>query len=225
MVRISDIIRLERPDALSSRYGKAFEKAVLVLLRAGDAAVAIRTFIEHYGEPHTGAFAKLMKLTPWAWRVVEAGPAPPVKLQLDGVTVTAQAEFLVKYGDRRRELIELKSHVLRRGEWGVKAEWSHATKIMRMLYRRVGYGYPLRLIYFAERDDAVSPEEELYMYPKDEKDDEALLKVLRRRIKSPSFSSIVVGIKPNCLVTLNASGAALRPRRGFIPRRPGIPMP
>ena len=180
--RVSDIVKLERPDALSSRYGKAFEKAVLVLLRAGDAAVAIRTFIEHYGEPHAGAFAKLMKLAPWAKRVAEAEQAPPVKLQIDGVTVTAQADFLVKYADGRRELVELKSHILRREEWKTKAEWSLAAKIMRMLYRRAGYDHPLRLIYFAERDGAVAPEEELYMYPKDEKDDETLLKVLRRRM-------------------------------------------
>jgi len=182
-VRISDIVRLERPDVLSSRYGKAFEKAVLVLLKARDAAVAIRTFIENYGEPHSGAFAKLMKLTPWARRVVEAEPAPPVKLQIDGVTVTAQADFLVKYADGKKELVELKSHILKKEEWKTKAEWSLATKIMRMLYRKAGYDYPLRLIYFVEKDGAVSPEEEIFIYPKDEKDDETLLNVLRERIK------------------------------------------
>ena len=182
-VRISDIIKLERPDALSSRYGKAFEKAVLVLLKSGDAAVAIRTFIEHYGEPHTGAFAKLMKLMPWARKVVEVEPAPPVVFQIDGVTVTAQADFVVKYADGRRELVELKSHILRREEWKTKAEWSLATKIMRMLYRKAGYDYPMRLIYFVERDGAVTPEEEVFIYPKDERDDETLLNVLRERIR------------------------------------------
>jgi hypothetical protein len=143
------------------------------LLKTKDAAVAMRTFIEHYGEPHTGAFAKLMKLTPWAKKVVEVEPAPPVTFQIDGVRFTAQADFLVKYADGRRELVELKSHILRREEWNTKAEWSLAAKIMRMLYRRAGYDYPLRLIYFAERDGAVTPEEEVFIYPKDEKDDEA----------------------------------------------------
>jgi hypothetical protein len=88
-VRISDIVRLEKPNALSSRYGKAFEKAVFVLLNAKDPAAAMRTFIEHYGEPHTGAFAKLMKLTPWARKVAEAEPAPPVTFQIDGTPQTA----------------------------------------------------------------------------------------------------------------------------------------
>ena len=182
-VRISDLVKLEKPDVLSSRYGKAFEKAVLVLLKARDAAVAIRTFIEHYGEPHTGAFAKLMKLMPWARKVVEVEPAPPVVFQIDGVTVTAQADFVVKYADGRRELVELKSHILRREEWKTKAEWSLATKIMRMLYRKAGYDYPMRLIYFVERDGAVTPEEEVFIYPKDERDDETLLNVLRERIR------------------------------------------
>jgi len=183
MVKLSDIIKLEKPDVLSSRYGKAFEKAVLVLLKDRDAAAAMRTFIEHYGEPHTGAFAKLMKLRPWARRVAEAEPAPPVTFQIDGVRFTAQADFLVKYANGRRELVELKSHILRKEEWKTKAEWSLATKIMRMLYRRAGYDYPVRLIYFIEKDGAVTPEEEVFIYPKDEKDDEALLNVLRERLK------------------------------------------
>ena len=181
-VRISDIVRLEKPDALSSRYGKAFEKAVLVLLKARDAVVAIRTFIEHYGEPHTGAFAKLMKLTPWARRVAEAEPAPYVVFQIDGVRFTAQADFLVN-ADGRRELVELKSHILRKEEWRIKTEWFLVAKIMRMLYRRAGYDYPIRLIYFAERNGVVKPEEEVFIYPKDERDDEPLLNVLRERLK------------------------------------------
>jgi hypothetical protein len=78
--------------------------------------------------------------------------------------------------------VELKSHILRKEEWKTKAEWSLAAKVMRMLYRRAGYGYPLRLVYFAERDGAVTPEE-VYVYPKDEKDDEPLLNVLRERLK------------------------------------------
>jgi hypothetical protein len=52
-----------------------------------------------------------------------------------------------------------------------------------MLYRKAGYDYPLRLIYFVERDGAVTPEEEVFIYPKDEKDDETLLNVLRERIR------------------------------------------
>jgi hypothetical protein len=40
--------------------------------------------------------------------------------------------------------VELKSHILRKEEWKTKAEWSLATKIMRMLYRRAGYDYPVR---------------------------------------------------------------------------------
>jgi hypothetical protein len=183
MVRLSDIVRLEKPDALSSRYGKAFEKAVLVLLKARDAAAAMRTFIEHYGEPHTGAFAKLMKLTPWTRKVLEAEPAPYAELWIDGIRFTAQADFVVKYVDGKKELVELKSHILRKEEWKTKAEWALAAKIMRMLYRRAGYDYPLRLIYFAERDGVVAPEEEVFIYPKDEKDDETLLNVLRERLK------------------------------------------
>jgi hypothetical protein len=184
MVKLSDILKLKEPSALGRRYGKAFEKAVLVLLKTKDAAATMRTFIEHYGEPHTGAFAKLMKLAPWARKVAEAEPAPPVALQIDGVTVTAQADFLVKYADGRRELVELKSHILKKDEWRTKAEWSLAAKIMRMLYRKAGYDYPIRLIYFVEKDGVVKPEEEVFMYPKDGKDDEPLLNVLRERIKN-----------------------------------------
>jgi hypothetical protein len=183
MVKLSDVIRIRPPDTLSSRYGKAFEKAVLALVKKKDVAVAMRVFIEHYGEPHTGAFAKLMKLAPWARRVAEAEPAPYAELRIDGVRFTAQADFLVKYADGRRELVELKSHILRNDEWKTKAEWSLATKIMRMLYRRAGYDYPVRLIFFAERDGIVVPEEEVFIYPKDEKDDETLLNVLRERLK------------------------------------------
>jgi len=183
MVKLSDILKIKQPDVLSSRYGKAFEKAVLILLKTKDVGVAMRTFIEHYGEPHTGAFAKLMKLTPWARRVAEVEPAPYVAYQIDGVRFTAQADFLVKYADGRRELVELKSHILRKEEWKTKAEWSLAAKIMRMLYRRAGYDYPLRLVYFVERDGVVVPEEEAFIYPKDEKDDETLLNVLRDRLK------------------------------------------
>jgi hypothetical protein len=79
--------------------------------------------------------------------------------------------------------VELKSHILRKEEWKTKAEWTLAAKIMRMLYRRSGYDYPVRLIFFAERDDIVVPEEEVFIYPKDEKDDETLLNVLRERLK------------------------------------------
>jgi hypothetical protein len=181
MVKLSDITRLEKPDVLSSRYGKAFEKAVFTLLRTKDTAVAMRTFIEHYGEPHTGAFAKLMKLAPWARKVVEVEPAPPVTFQIDGVTVTAQADFLVKYADGRRELVELKSHILKSDEWKTKAEWSLAAKIMRMLYRKAGYDYPVCLIYFVEKDGVVKPEEEVFA--QDEKDDEILINILRERLR------------------------------------------
>jgi hypothetical protein len=183
MARLSDILKIEKPDALSSRYGKAFEKAVLVLLKEKDTAVAMRTFIEHYGEPHTGAFAKLMKLTPWARKVLEVESAPYVVSQIDDIRFTVQADFVVKYFDGRRELVELKSHILRKEEWKTKAEWFLAAKIMRMLYRRAGYDYPVRLIYFVEKDGVVKPEEEVFIYPKDEKDDEALLNVLRERLK------------------------------------------
>ncbi|MFN3804364.1 MAG: hypothetical protein ACK4SY_04860 [Pyrobaculum sp.] len=182
-LRLSDVIKLERPDSLSSRYGKAFEKAVLALIKARDSVAAFRTFIENYGEPHTGAFSKLLKLLPWAKKVVEIEPAPPVWLQVDGVTITAQADFIVKYSDGRKELVELKSHILKNGEWKTKAEWSLATKIMRMLYRKSGYDYPLRLIYFTEKGGSVAPEEEIFIYPKDDKDDETVLNVLRERVK------------------------------------------
>ncbi len=183
MVKLSDIIRLEKPDALSSRYGKAFEKAVLVLLKTKNNVAAMNTFIEHYGEPHTGAFAKLVKLRPWTEGVAKAEPAPPVAFQIDGITFTAQADFVVEYADGRKELVELKSHILRKEEWKTKAEWSLAAKMMRMLYRKAGYDCPIRLTYFAERDGAVTPEEEVFVYPKDEKDDEPLLNVLRERLK------------------------------------------
>ena len=79
--------------------------------------------------------------------------------------------------------MELKSHILRKEEWKTKAEWALAAKVMRMLYRRAGNGYPLRLVYFVERDGAVTPEEEVFVYPKDEKDDEPLLNVLQERLK------------------------------------------
>ena len=71
MVKVSDIIKLEKPNELSSRYDKAFEKAVLVLLKEKDNAAAMRAFIEHCG---------------------------------------------------KKELVELKSHILRKEEWKTKAE-------------------------------------------------------------------------------------------------------
>jgi len=183
MVRLSEILKIEGPNALSSRCGKAFEKAVFVLLKTRDIGAAMRTFIEHYGEPHTGAFAKLMKLKPWAKKVMEVEPATYVAFQIDGTRFTAQADFVTKYFDGTKELVELKSHILKDNEWKTKAEWSLAAKIMRMLYRRAGYDYPVRLIYFVEKDGIVKPEEEVFIHPKDEKDDEALLNVLRERLK------------------------------------------
>jgi hypothetical protein len=183
MVKLSDILKIEQPDVLSSRYGKAFEKAVLILLKEKDTVAAIRTFIEHYGEPHTGAFAKLMKLKPWAKKVMEAEPATFVAFHIDGIRFTAQADYVVKYFDGTKELVELKSHILKNEEWKTKAEWALAAKIMRMLYRRAGYDYPLRLIYFVERDGIVKMEEEVFIYPKDEKDDVAILNVLRERLR------------------------------------------
>ncbi|MFP3252380.1 MAG: hypothetical protein RXO32_11720, partial [Thermoproteus sp.] len=56
--KLSDFLALPRPDDLSSRYGRAFERAVLMLLKAKDAVAALRAFIESYGEPHSGAFNK-----------------------------------------------------------------------------------------------------------------------------------------------------------------------
>jgi len=183
MVKVSDVVKIAPPDALSSRYGKAFEKAVLALLQSKDIVVAMRTFIEHYGEPHTGAFAKLMKLKMWATKVFEAERVKYAEMYIDGVRFTAQADFLVKYFDGSRELVELKSHILKKGEWTTKAEWALAAKIMRMVYRRAGYDYPLRLIYFEEQNGAVRMMEEIFIYPKDERDDEVLINVLRERLK------------------------------------------
>ncbi len=183
MVKLSDILKIERPDILSSRYGKAFERAVFTLLKTRDIGAAMRTFIEHYGEPHTGAFAKLMKLTPWARKVFEAETAKYVEMWIDGIRFTAQADFVVQYFDGSKELVELKSHILKNDEWKTKVEWFLAAKIMRMLYRRAGYDYPLRLVYFVEKDGIVKPEEEVFIYPKDEKDDETLLNVLRERLR------------------------------------------
>lgn len=183
-MRLSDLLGLPKPDELSAKYGRAFERAVLVLLRAKDAVAALRAFIESYGEPHSGAFNKIRMLMPWAKRVKEAQEAPPVIAKIGGALLTAQADFLVSYEDGRKEIIELKSHIIKKDEWKVKAEWSFAAKVMRMLYRRAGYDYPVRLIYFVEEKGVVRPEEEVYLYPKDEKDDEHLLKALEERIKA-----------------------------------------
>jgi hypothetical protein len=183
MVKLSDVLKIKRPDALSSRYGKAFEKAVFALMKRKDAVVAMNTFIEHYGEPHTGAFAKLVKLTPWIKQIMDAEVAKYVEMQIDGVRFTAQADFIVKYYDGQKELVELKSHILKDDEWKTKAEWSLAAKIMRMLYRRAGYDYPVRLIYFVEKDSVVRPEHEVFTYPEGEKEDEALINTLRERLK------------------------------------------
>jgi len=180
--KLSDFIRLPKPDDLSSRYGKAFERAVLTLLTEKDAVAALRAFIESYGEPHSGAFNKIRMLIPWARRVKEASEAPPVVAKIGDAVLTAQADFLISYEDGRREIVELKSHILKRGEWRVKAEWSFAAKVMRMLYRKAGYDYPIRLIYFVEEKGGVRPEQEVYMYPNDEKDDQHLLKALEERM-------------------------------------------
>jgi len=181
-LRLSDALGLPKPDELSSRYGRAFERAVLMLLKAKDAVAALKTFIESYGEPHSGAFNKIRMLIPWARRVREVSEAPPVVAKIGDAVLTAQADFLISYEDGRREIVELKSHILKRGEWRVKAEWSFAAKVMRMLYRKAGYDYPIRLIYFVEERGGVRPEQEVYMYPNDEKDDQHLLKALEERI-------------------------------------------
>jgi hypothetical protein len=180
--KLSDFIRLPKPDDLSSRYGKAFERAVLTLLTEKDAVAALKTFIESYGEPHSGAFNKIRMLIPWARRVKEASEAPLVVGEVGGRRLAAKADFLISYEDGRREIVELKSHILKRGEWRVKAEWSFAAKVMRMLYRKAGYDYPIRLIYFVEERGGVRPEQEVYMYPNDEKDDQHLLKALEERM-------------------------------------------
>jgi len=104
---------------------------------------------------------------------------------MGGRRLTAKADFLISYEDGRREIVELKSHILKRGEWRVKAEWSFAAKVMRMLYRKAGYDYPIRLIYFVEERGGVRPEQEVYMYPNDEKDDQHLLKALEERMSRP----------------------------------------
>jgi len=183
--KLSDFIVLPKPDELSSRYGKAFERAVLTLLTEKDAVAALRAFIESYGEPHSGAFNKIRMLIPWAKRVREVSEAPPVVAKIGDAVLTAQADFLISYEDGRREIVELKSHILKRGEWRVKAEWSFAAKVMRMLYRKAGYDYPIRLIYFVEERGGVRPEQEVYMYPNDEKDDQHLLKALEERMSRP----------------------------------------
>nr|KJR72856.1 MAG: hypothetical protein TU35_09305 [Thermoproteus sp. AZ2] len=183
MPKLSDLLELPEPDSLSAKYGKAFEHAVLVLLRTKDSVAAAKAFLEGYGEPHPGAFNKIRALAPWAKRVKEARAAPPVVAKIDGALLTAQADFLVEYEDGKKEIVELKSHIIKREEWRVKAEWSFAAKVMRMLYRRAGYDYPVRLIYFVLERGLATPEEEVYMYPKDEKDDEHLLKTLEERLR------------------------------------------
>lgn len=180
-LRLSDALGLPKPDEVSSRYGRAFERAVLILLKAKDTVAALRTFIEQYGEPHSGAFNKIRMLLPWAKRVKEVADAPPVVTKIGNVVLTAQADFLVAYEDGRKEIVELKSHIIKKNEWKVKAEWSFAAKVMRMLYRRAGYDYPIRLIYFTE-DKGVKVEEEVYLYPGNERDDEHLLRALEERV-------------------------------------------
>jgi hypothetical protein len=183
MVKLSDVLRIEKPDVLSSRYGKAFEKAVLTLIKTRDIAQAMSDFIRHYGEPHTGAFAKLMKLKSWAMTVYNAESVKFVEMWIDGIRFTVQADFVVQYFNGKKELVELKSHILKNEEWQIKGEWALAAKIMRMAYRRAGFDYPLRLIFFVEKDGAVQMEEEVFIYPKDEKDDMALINVIRERLK------------------------------------------
>jgi hypothetical protein len=182
-LRLSDLLKLQSPDSASSLYGRAFERAVLILIKVKDVAAAMRAFIERYGEPHAGAFAKLAKLASWARRIARAKRAPPVPLGLPAATLMVQADFLVDYADGRREIVELKSHVLRESEWRVKAEWSLAAKVMRMAYRRAGIDRPVRLLYFAERGGDVALEEEVYLSPRDCKDDEMLIRVLGERIR------------------------------------------
>jgi hypothetical protein len=114
MAKLSDIVRLKPPDALSSRYGKAFEKAVFALIKEKDVADAMRAFIEHYGEPHTGAFAKLMKLRPWVEKVFDAEPVRYVEVWIDGVRF---------HGPGR-----LPREVLRREEGAGGAEEPHPQK-------------------------------------------------------------------------------------------------
>jgi hypothetical protein len=181
-LRLSDALGLPKPDELSSKYGRAFERAVLILLKAKDAVFALRTFIESYGEPHSGAFNKIRMLIPWAKKVKEVAEAPPVITKIGDAILTAQADFLISYEDGKKEIVELKSHIIKRDEWKIKAEWSFAAKVMRMLYRRAGYDYPMRLIYFTEDRGGVKVEQEVYLYPNDEKDDEHLIKALEERI-------------------------------------------
>ena len=172
-IKISQVLNLPTPpNENAQRYGKAFEYAVYNLLKTKDAARAFNVFIWHYGEPHNGAFAKIMKLAPWAKEVADVEPAPPVKLQIDGVTVSVQADFVVKYADGRREVVELKSHVLKKDEWRLKAEYLLQAKIISY-----AYGMPALLVYFQEEEGGrvVAKREKI-------RASAVTLEVLRRRI-------------------------------------------
>jgi hypothetical protein len=57
---------------------------------------------------------------------LEVSEAPLVTGKMVCVCLTAKADFLISYEDGRREIVELKGYVLKRGGWRASAE--HARK-------------------------------------------------------------------------------------------------
>lgn len=177
MPALYELLRLPEADSERRRYGKAFESAVYVLLQTCaegkcNLAAAVDCFKQEYGE-NEYVYDKLLKLLPWASRVANVQRAPTAVISFtEPIYVTA--DFIVDYKDKRKEIVELKSHVLRKDEWRIATEWRFAARVMRLAYRRSGYDYPVRLIYFTPND----VEHEVV----DKIDENLLRKVLARRV-------------------------------------------
>jgi hypothetical protein len=180
-VRLREVLRIEPASERQRRFGHALEDAAFVLALTHDVSAAARAFVERFGFLPPAAARRLLLLEPWARSVAAIARAPPVTLALPGAAVSVQADFLVRYADGRREIVELKGHALRDGEWRVRAEWLLAARAMRLAYRRAGIDWPVRLLYFSLQNGRLGLEGDVVV-ALSEVEERALLRALSSRL-------------------------------------------
>jgi hypothetical protein len=79
------------------------------------------------------------------------------------VCLTAKADFLIYYEDGRREIVELKGHVLKRGAWSASAE--HARKYILTVLNYVCEEIPASAVSLQDHLHAVPRTNPLQVFP------------------------------------------------------------
>ncbi len=79
------------------------------------------------------------------------------------VCLTAKADFLISYEDGRREIVELKGHVLKRGGWRASAE--HARKYRLIVLNYVCEEIPASAVSLQDHLRAASRTNPLQVFP------------------------------------------------------------